>query len=117
MSQHDDAMRLRHMLSNAQEVIEMARGRHRQDLGHNRMLELSLVRLLEIVGEAASRVTPETQQRFDSIPWAEIIGMRNRLIHGYDRVDLDILWTIVQDDIPPLVRDLEAAPENLKATD
>ncbi len=116
MSQHDDATRLRHMLSNAQEALEMAGGRSRHDLELDRMLELSLVRLLEIVGEAASRVSAETQQRFDRIPWAEIIGMRNRLIHGYDRVDLDILWTIVQDDLPALVRELHTALQILKGT-
>ncbi len=117
MSQHDDATRLRHMLSNAREALEMARGRNRQDLDRDRMLELSLVRLLEIVGEAASRVTAETQQRFDRIPWAEIIGMRNRLIHGYDRVDLDILWTIVQDDLSHLVEELDAALQKAKPPD
>ncbi len=114
MSQHDDATRLRHMLSNAREAMELAHGQNRQGLDRNRMLELSLVRLLEIIGEAASRVTLETQQRFDRIPWAEIIGMRNRLIDGYDRVDLDILWTIIQDDLPSLVRELGTTLHDLQ---
>jgi len=66
-----------------------------------------VVRLLEILGEAATRVPSEMQQFHPSIPWSYIIGMRNRLIHGYDRVDLDIVWTVVVADLPPLATRLE----------
>jgi uncharacterized protein with HEPN domain len=65
------------------------------------------VRLLEIVGEAASRVPPEDCARNPEIPWPKIVGLRSRLIHGYDAVDLDILWEIVDHDLPPLVSALE----------
>ncbi len=95
MTRHDDSIRLRHMLDHAAEAMEMAKGRRREDLDRDRQLNLSLVRLLEIVGEAAARVSPATQQRLPTIPWPDVIGLRDRLIHGYDRVDFDILWNVV----------------------
>ena len=73
MTQHDDVVRLRHMLDHAQEVVSMASGKQRQDLDRDRMLELALVRLIEIIGEAASRVSPEGQRKYSSIPWHEIV--------------------------------------------
>ena len=73
------------------------------------MLELSLVRLAEIVGEAAACISDETRRRWPAIPWPAVIALRNRLIHGYDEVDLDILWHIVRDDLPALIAELEKA--------
>lgn len=107
MSQHEDTVRLRHMLANAQEAYALVRGRPRTDLDADHVLELALTRLLEIVGEAANRVSEEMQQQHPDIPWRQIIGLRHRLIHGYDAVDLDILWDIVQYDLPPLIAALE----------
>jgi uncharacterized protein with HEPN domain len=70
-------------------------------------LQLALVRLIEIIGEAATRVSKETRAACPIIPWDDVIGMRNKLIHGYDSVDLDILWDTVTDDLPPLIEELE----------
>src|SRR5215813_8209490 len=98
MSRHEGDIRLRHMLDHAREAVAMASGRTRRDLDTDRQLNLSLVRLLEIVGEAAGRVPAEGRARHSDIGWPEIIGLRNRLIHGYDSVDFDILWQIVSDD-------------------
>ena len=108
MTQHDPHLRLRHMLDHAREAVEMIRGRERRDLDRDRMLELSLVRLVEIVGEAASRITRADQTRYPTIPWPQVTGMRNRLVHGYDTVDLQILWDTVTDDLPPLIAALES---------
>ena len=107
MSHHETAVRLRHMLDHAREAADMALGKARSDLDRDRQLNLSLVRLLEIIGEAASRVARDECERYPGIPWAEIVGLRNRLIHGYDTVDLDVLWEIVTHDLPPLIRELE----------
>jgi uncharacterized protein with HEPN domain len=73
----------------------MTRRKKRADLDQDRMLELALVRLMEIIGEAAGRVTPETRAQLPNLPWSDIVAMRNRLIHGYDSVDPDILWTTI----------------------
>ncbi len=107
MTRHDDTVSLRHMLDHAQEVLSMASGKRRQDLKQDRMLELALVRLIEIIGEAAGRVSLEGQEKYSSIPWPQIIGMRNRLIHGYDQVDLNLLWNTIEVDLPPLISALE----------
>lgn len=107
MSRRDDRVPLRHMLQHASEAVELASTRNRDDLEEERLVELSLVRLVEIVGEAASRVTSETREAHPEIPWREIVGMRNRLIHGYDVVDHDVLWQTIREDLPPLIRQLE----------
>ena len=77
------------------------------DIDADRQLNLALVRLLEIVGEAAARTTERERGLYPDIPWLEIIGLRNRLIHGYDSVDFDILWIIINKDLPPLIEKLE----------
>jgi len=97
------------MLDHAREAVDMARGRKRADLDRDRQLNLALVRLLEIVGEAANRVPQEQRARIAAVPWSQIVGLRNRLIHGYDEVDFDILWRIVTLDLPRLIEALEKA--------
>jgi uncharacterized protein with HEPN domain len=107
MTRHDDGIRLRHMLDHAREAIAIGEGRSREDLETDRLLELGLVRLIEIIGEAAARVTTEFRSAHPAVPWPQVVAMRNRLVHGYDEVDLDVLWDTVQDDLPPLVMALE----------
>jgi len=106
----DDRTRLQHMRDAAQEAISFINERKRSDLGDDRQLVLSLVKLIEIVGEAASRISEETQLQISQIPWQDIVGMRNRLIHAYYDIDLDRVWDTVIDDLPPLIELLE---ENL----
>ena len=107
MSRHDVRVTLKQMRDHAQEAIELVAARNRSDLDNDRMLELSLTRLLEIVGEAANRVPREQRTTYSAIPWPDIIGIRNRMIHGYDHVDLDVVWRTIHDDLPPLVRELD----------
>jgi len=111
MTQHDDMVRLRHMLDGAREAVAMAEDGTRADLDSNRMLELALVRLIEIVGEAAARVSEAGKARIPLIPWRQVVSMRNRLIHGYDAVDRDVLWDTLREDLPPLIEELRAVLE------
>ncbi len=85
----------------------MIREHTRGDLDRDRKLNLALVRLVEIIGEAATRVTPEVRSRHPGIPWLDIIGMRNRIVHGYDQVDFDILWDVMELHLPPLITELQ----------
>ena len=103
----DDRIRLQHMLDAAREALSFADGHSREDLDSNRMLALSLVKCIEIVGEAASRIAQEAQQQESQIPWQDIVSMRNRLIHGYFDVDLDRVWDTVEGDLPALIAQLE----------
>jgi uncharacterized protein with HEPN domain len=107
MSQHDPLVALRHMLDHAREAIDLARGKSRANLDTDRLLQLALSRLVEIIGEAASRVPSDLQASHPTLPWRQAIGARNRLIHGYDFIDLDILWEIVDTDLPALVPQIE----------
>ncbi len=109
MSQHDDAVTLRHMLDFATEARDLLDGKSRPALDDDRVLSLAVVRLLELIGEAANRVSPHTKQRNPAIPWRQIVGLRNRLIHAYDTVDYDVLWLIVKHDVPALISALERA--------
>jgi len=95
------------MLDAAQKARRFIQGRERTDLEMDEMLSLAIVRLLEIVGEAAAHVSEPVQASLPGIPWRQITGARNRLIHGYFDVDLDIVWAILQDDLPPLIVQLE----------
>jgi len=113
MPRREGLTRLRHMLDYSREATALVAGRVRVDLDVDRKLNLGLVRLLEIVGEAADRTTNEERLLCPSIPWSEIVGLRNRLIHGYDAVDFDVPWGIVSEDLPKLTAALEAVlPED-----
>lgn len=103
-----DEVWLRHMLDAARKVIAFAHGRSRPDLDTDEKLTLAIVRLLEIIGEAAKQVTAETRAAHPEIPWREIAGTRDRLIHGYFDVDLDVVWSIAMGDLPSLVASLES---------
>jgi uncharacterized protein with HEPN domain len=107
MPHHDDTVPLRHMLDAESEAVRFSQGRTREDLNTHRLYQLAMVRLVEVVGEAASRVAAETRSKHPNVPWSQIVGARKRLIHGYDQIDLDILWDILQFDLPPLVQQLE----------
>lgn len=107
MSKHDIKIRLQHMLDYAQEAYAFGQKRSRADLDSDRLLDLGLLHLITLIGEAANYLTSEEQARYSEIPWPEIVGMRNRLVHGYDMVDYDILWITVTEDLPPLIAALE----------
>jgi uncharacterized protein with HEPN domain len=95
------------MLDHAREAVAMASGKTRADLDADRKPNLALVRVLEIVGEAANRIPPEERLQHSQMPWSQIVLLRHRLIHGYDVVDFDVLWQIVCHDLSPLVALLE----------
>jgi uncharacterized protein with HEPN domain len=103
----DDEIRLRHMLDAAEDARTFVVGRDREDLEKDRMLALALVRSIEIIGEAGARVSAEGRDKVPEVPWTEIVAMRNRLIHGYFDVDLDIVWSTTQEDLPPLINILK----------
>jgi uncharacterized protein with HEPN domain len=104
-----DAVRLRHMREAAATALEMAAGHDRADLSTNTVLAMALTRCLEILGEAAGKISPDVCAKFPAIPFPKIISMRNRLIHAYFDVNLDIVWTTVSDDLPALSRALDEA--------
>lgn len=102
-----DTIRLQHMLDAARDALLFAEGRERADLNADRMLMHSLVRVVEIIGEAASKISQEAREQIPNVEWRDVIGMRNRLIHAYFDINLDILWDTIVYDIPRLIEELE----------
>jgi uncharacterized protein with HEPN domain len=103
----DDLIRLHHMLDAAREATSFAQNRTRSDLDSDRMLALSLLKLIEIIGEAAASVSKESRSQSSQIPWPSMVRMRNRLVHAYFDIDLDRVWDTVMADLPPLIAELE----------
>ncbi len=88
-----DLIRLRHMRDAARKALAFAEGKSRASLDQDEMLVLSLVKCIEIIGEAASKVSESCQRECQNIPWADIVAMRNRLIHAYFDINLNIVWS------------------------
>ena len=95
------------MLDAAREAVSFASGRVRANLDGDRLL--ALVKDIEIVGEAATGGTESTRSELPTLPWQEIVAMRNRLVHAYFDINLDIVWQTVQQDLPVLMTRLEQA--------
>jgi uncharacterized protein with HEPN domain len=98
-----------HMRDAAREAFEYSKGRSREEMDSDRMLMHAMVRCIEIVGEAANRVSADCQSSLSLIAWEDIIGMRNRLAHGYFDVNLTIVWRTVTEELPGLIAHLEEA--------
>ncbi|MFO7948974.1 MAG: HepT-like ribonuclease domain-containing protein [Candidatus Fermentibacteraceae bacterium] len=111
MSRHDSGVHLRDMLDHSREAVQTLGEVDLERFRDMRVIQLALTRLVEIIGEAANRTDSHTRECHPEIPWSRIIGMRNRLIHGYDVVDCDLLWYTVNHDLPPLIDTLEAITE------
>ncbi len=89
-------------------ALNFIQGRGRPDLDSDAMLAFALIRAVEIIGEAAARLPGPVRDAHPEIPWAQIMGMRNRLVHGYYDVDLDVLWATVSTNLTPLIAALDA---------
>ena len=107
MPRGNDGVRHHHMLDAARKAVAFTQGRARADLDADEVLALALVRLLEILGEAAKGVSADFRRKHPRIPWTEMAGTRDRLIHGYFDVDFDVVWAIISSDLPPLIAALE----------
>jgi uncharacterized protein with HEPN domain len=103
-----DRIRLRHMLDAGKEAVAFLKGQRSESLHKDRKLLLAVVRSIEIIGEAAAHVSKPCQDASPQLLWPQIIAMRNRLIHAYFDVDVDRVWDTVQDDLPPLIEQLES---------
>jgi len=100
------------MIDAIRKAIDFTEGKNRLDLERDEMLALSLVRLLEVIGEAANNTSEEFRSKHPKIPWRNMVGIRNRLIHGYFDVDLGIVWDTVIRDLPSVLTDLESLEVN-----
>ena len=103
MSRRDDDMRLRDMLDAAEAAIRVLGARSAKELEDDEAISLAVPHAVEIVGEAASRVSPSFCAAHPEIPWSEATGMRHRIVHDYFAVDYQRLWDTVHNDLPQLI--------------
>ncbi len=108
----EDQVRLRHMVDAAEHAMRFVAGRQRVDLENDHMLLFALVRAIEVIGEAAGKISDETKAAHADVPWRAITGMRNRLIHAYFDIDTDILWATAIQEIPAILPKLQALAAN-----
>lgn len=99
----DDLIRLHHIADALRSAIRFTKGRHREDLDKDEMLAFALLHAIQIVGEAATKISQETQSQHPQVPWALIVGMRHRLVHAYFDINHDILWTTATEAAPELL--------------
>lgn len=102
-----DGAYLLDILESARAAVEYMRGKTWKEFSEDHLLQDAVVRRLEIIGEASGRVSEETQMELAHLPWQAMKGTRNKIIHEYDSIDLEIIWKIVQKDLPSLINDLE----------
>ena len=99
----DDRVRLGHMIDAAESVIQFTTGRSPSDLNADRMLLFAVVRAIEVVGEAAARMSEDLRSAAPRVPWRAIVSMRNRLVHGYFDIDTEIVWKTAAEELPALL--------------
>ena len=95
------------MLDMARRALRLVRGKSRGEYEQDETLSLALTHLLQVIGEAARKVSPLFREQHPNIPWAAIVGLRHRVVHDYLHVDLDLVWDVVHQDLEPLVAQLE----------
>ncbi len=106
--QKDDTVYLGHMLDMATQGLRLASGKTREEYGRDDALRLALAHVLQIIGEAACRVSAEYRANHAEVPWKEIMGMRHKLVHDYMAVDEGIVWDTVQRHLMPLSEHLKS---------
>lgn len=109
--QPEDQVRLRHLTEAAKKAVTFSRDKHRAELDDDELLRLALTKLVEIVGEAAKHLSPELRAANPGVPWAAAARMRDRLVHHYFDINLDILWQTLTEDLPQLL-DILPSPED-----
>jgi len=112
----DDFIRIQHMREAALSAVQSAQGRLRSDLDTDLVWMMGLVKCVEIIGEAAAHVSDATRSQYPRIPWPQIIGMRNRLVHVYFDIDRDRVWDTITIDLPILIEELNNVLEKKPIT-
>lgn len=103
----DDRLRLRQMLDTVRRIRQMVHGVARARFDDDEVRQLAVLHLVQVLGEAASRVSADFREAHPELPWNQMAGMRNRIVHGYDDVDADIVWRVATEDLEPVMASLE----------
>ncbi len=103
----NDEKRLTHMLEAAKDAMGFLQGKTRDDLDKDKQLTLSLLKSLEMIGEAASKVSKECQLGCEPIPWDNVIDLKQQVVHTYWDIDRDWIWKTVTEELPPIINALQ----------
>ena len=116
MTQHDDVAYLARMLEMANTAQRITEGKTNHDLRNDEVLQLAVTNALSLIGEAARHVSPQMRTGIPNIPWNQVIGMRNRIVHNYFEINFDRVWDTISNDLNPLIAALrEIVPKELPA--
>jgi uncharacterized protein with HEPN domain len=107
----DDRLTLGQMLDTVRRIRAVVRGQKRKTFEADDVRQLALLHLIQMLGEAASRVSAAFREAHPELPWGQMVGMRNRIVHGYDHVDPDVVWRVATDDVEPVLAALERLVE------
>ena len=110
----DDRLRLQHMFDAINEILSFIKGKEQKELDENRMLSLAIVKLLEIIGEASKKLSKSFKDNHPNIPWRKMTGLRDIIIHHYYELDDDIIWNVIQDELPRIEEELSEDDSKLK---
>jgi len=100
----DDLIYIDHILDCIRKINDFSNGLSLKEFRKNEMAQDAIIRNIEIIGEASKKISIETKETYNNIPWKEIAGMRDKLIHDYLGVDVNVVWKTVREDIPALKR-------------
>jgi uncharacterized protein with HEPN domain len=107
----DDETRLRHIWDAGQQIVAFTEGRSRADLDSDALFAHAVTNLLIVIGEAASKISEARRAELAQVPWREIIATRNRLIHAYHDISLDVIWDSATRNVPELLQELPTPEE------
>ncbi len=110
--QSKDRIRVQHILDEANEACKYAKGISFDEFVEDGKTARAVIRSVEVIGEAASKISIEFRKEHPAVPWQKIIGMRNRLIHVYFDIDYNIIWQTVKENLPPLIEQLHSILKN-----
>jgi len=110
----DDKIFLLHILEAIEKIEKFVKDVDYDDFLENDLVQSAVIRQIEIIGEAASKLSSNLRKKYSEIPWQDIIGMRHKLIHGYFGVDVDVVWETIKKDVPKLKKDVERILKSLK---
>ncbi len=116
MRRHDDTIYLQYILESITRIEEYLEGIDKATFDEVHLLQDGIIRQLQIIGEATSRISPGLSERYPDVPWSNIVGMRHKIVHDFFEIDLDVVWVTATERVPKLKEQLQQLLGELDAT-
>ncbi len=114
MSEKNDLIFIKHIIESISAIDEFSKNMDKEELVSNRMKQDAIVREIEIIGEAIKNISDNLRKKYSSIPWKDIAGTRDKMIHRYFGVDLNIVWNIIKKELPELKEKIQKIEKELE---